>query len=81
MAAEEILEMAENELPCPRCGFPMEKDPEVYAIPHGKRREQEPQGSTVSVEKSRIVQIFRCPNRSCQTIEMKAGPGWPVLSR
>jgi len=57
----------------------MVRDPEVYAIPHSKTRATSPEGSTVSTDKSRMVELWRCTDSSCRMIELKAAAGWPVV--
>jgi hypothetical protein len=71
--------MADTEVLCPRCGHPMARDPEPYAIPQLKHRGSSTEGPTVSTEKSRMVELWRCPDSACRVIELKAAAGWPVV--
>jgi len=62
---------------CIRCNSEMEMDPEPYAIPLAKLRGAD--DTTVSVDKSRLVRLFRCLNTECLYIELKVPTGWPTL--
>lgn len=69
----------ENEkMLCLHCKTEMTMDAKPYAIPLAKPRGTE--DTTVSVEKSRPVRLFRCPNPVCLSIELKVPTGWPIVS-
>lgn len=71
---------ASKSINCQRCGSPMTLDTQPYALPYlllGNDTDH----TTVSVKKSRMLQLFLCSNPDCRTTELKVPDGWPVVTR
>ncbi len=62
---------------CLRCNAEMVLDTQPYAIPYAIPRGTE--NKTVSLEGSRIVRLYRCPNDECLSVELKIPAGWPTI--
>jgi hypothetical protein len=57
----------------------MVKDPEWYAIPQLKQRGTSTDGPTVSIDKSRMAELWYCEDKACRTIELKVPAHWPIV--
>lgn len=63
---------------CLRCNSKMEPMQEVYAIPRGRSSNSD----EVKVDLTKVInlQLIRCSNGACGSIEVKAPNHWPSLS-